>query len=108
MPRGIPRFLVKMFESSGLQLLTTAGLLVVCIGVAVWLILRIRARFRDNDDPTADDHQLLLRVGDLRREGDLSDEEYRSIKGRLIQRIDGSLREQADSGTVDGQNEGAT
>jgi hypothetical protein len=67
-------------------------ILAVLLFSAAWLILRIRARFRDRDDPAEQKHRLLMQMGDLHHEGGLSDEEYRSIKGRLIEPRDESLR----------------
>lgn len=66
--------------------------LIVALAVAAWLILRIRARFRENEDPAEEHRRLLLQMGELRREGGLSDEEYRSIQGRLIEPVDHSMR----------------
>ncbi len=74
-----------------LRLLTTLGSLLLALSVAAWIINRIRLRYRDNDGPEEGDQQLLLQISDLRREGDLTDEEYRSIKGRLIKRLDNTL-----------------
>ncbi len=33
---------------------------------------------------------MLTDIGDLHRGGDLTDEEYRSIKGRLLERLENS------------------
>jgi len=66
--------------------------LVVLIGVSVWLVVRIKARFQDRDDPDAIGQQFMAGIGETYREGDLSDVEYRSIKRRLIERSDGSSR----------------
>jgi hypothetical protein len=65
---------------------------VLLIGGGIWFALWLRARFRDSEDPAGIDHAMLSQIGDLHREGGLSDEEYRSIKGRLVERIDESLR----------------
>lgn len=62
--------------------------------VSIWLVVRIKARYWGHEDPKAADHQMLMQIGDLRREGQLTDEEYRSIKSRLVERIDDPLREQ--------------
>ena len=67
----------------------------ILIAVSIALTLRIRQRFHGNDDPAEVDHQMLLQIKELRREGDLTDEEFRSIKGRLVERIDDSFT-QAD------------
>ena len=71
--------------------------LAVVILVAIWLIVRIRSWSRDGEDPAAADHQMLSHLADLRREGNLSDEEYRSIKGRLARKIEGSVRPQSEA-----------
>jgi hypothetical protein len=65
--------------------------LVACTALFVWLIVWIRARYWDNEDPTVTHYQMLNEIRDLHREGDLTEEEFRSIKGQLIERIDGSL-----------------
>ena len=62
--------------------------LVVSVVVLVWLIVRIRTRFREDEDLTACDHEMLLQFRDLRRQGDLTEEEFRSIKNRLLQTTD--------------------
>lgn len=69
----------------------------VVIVVAVWLIVRVRAWSRDGEDPAAAEHQMLSHLAELRREGNLSEEEYRSIKGRLARKIEGSVRPQSGS-----------
>lgn len=62
------------------------------IVVAAWVISRIRSRYRDRADSAEVERQMLLQMGELRRGGDLSEMEYRSIKGRLTQRLDDSAR----------------
>ena len=62
------------------------------LAVAAWLVLRIRARFRDREDPTEGDHQMLMQMGELHRQGGLSDQEYRSIKSKLSAPVDHSTR----------------
>lgn len=63
---------------------------VVAFCVLVWIALRIKARFRDGADPAGDPRAMLAHFRELQREGGLSEEEFRSIKGRLMDRIDGS------------------
>lgn len=62
------------------------------LAVAAWLVLRIRARFRDREDPTEGGHQMLMQMGELHRQGGLSDQEYRSIKSKLSAPVDHSTR----------------
>lgn len=65
-------------------------LLFALVGALIWAIVWLKARYWGHEDPAAADHQMLTQLGELRRNGDLSEEEYRSIKGRLVERLDGS------------------
>ena len=56
--------------------------------VMIFILHKLRARFRDSTDTAANPHRMLTQIGDLRREGDLSEEEFRSIKNRLIRQIE--------------------
>ncbi len=67
-------------------------LLVVAIAVLIWLVVRIRAWFRDDSGPAATEYEMLMQFKELRREGNLSEEEYRSIKNELTSRINDSAR----------------
>ncbi|MFK7818040.1 MAG: hypothetical protein AB8G99_04945 [Planctomycetaceae bacterium] len=62
-----------------------AGLVVV-----LWAFARFIAWMRDDEDTTATEQLMLTEIGDLHRGGDLTDEEYRSIKGRLLERLENS------------------
>ena len=55
----------------------------------VWVFCRIKAWYCEDSDTAGSETEMLLQIRELRREGDLSDEEYRSIKSRLIE---GSIR----------------
>ncbi|MCA9027885.1 MAG: hypothetical protein KDA86_21935 [Planctomycetaceae bacterium] len=81
-------FLWKLLDASVWHVI---GLLVALV-VLVGLIIRVRTLFREDEDSTADDHRLLTQITDLHREGDLTEEEYRSIKGRLVQKLDEQLK----------------
>ena len=93
MRRGLDSFLWNVLDMSGegvtAALLWTAAL-VAALTLLVWAVVRVRSRFRDDDDPAAVDRAMLLGLGDLHRQGDLSESEYRSIKGQLLQRMDDS------------------
>ena len=41
----------------------------------------------ENDDPTVSDHELLAQYREMQRQGELSDEEFRLIKGQLAARM---------------------
>lgn len=63
------------------------GLVVALLALA-WIAHRLRAWYGEDEDRTAANHELLSRLLELRREGDVSEDEYRSIKGRLKGRMD--------------------
>jgi hypothetical protein len=67
-------------------------IMAVCTLAGGWLLFQVRARFRDREDPAAETCRMLMQMGELHHQGGLSDEEYRSIKRRLIEPLDDSLR----------------
>jgi hypothetical protein len=54
------------------------------IGFVVWASLRFRSWYHNDSGLAADRDEMLLQFRDLQRRGDLSTEEFRSIKGRLV------------------------
>lgn len=57
------------------------GILVVLLLIGFW----IRARFQRNGPENATDpEELLVLYEEMRRQGDLTDEEFRSIKNRIL------------------------
>ena len=58
------------------------ALLVACVGV--WSIFQMRAWFREDSGRADDNLKMLTQFRDLHRQGGLSEDEYRLIKGRLI------------------------
>jgi uncharacterized membrane protein len=66
--------------------------------VLVWMIVRLVARVNEDTDPATEDREMLLAMLDLHRQGDLSTEEFRSIKGQLV----GRMRPGGTGATTDG------
>lgn len=64
--------------------LTVAALAVLLL---IGIILSLANRYRENDDPAVTDRQMLGVIEELRNQGELTDEEFRSIKGRLSERL---------------------
>lgn len=60
---------------------------VLAVAVLVWLCLRVRAWFHEDDGPADSAHEMLAQYRDLQRQGVLTDEEFRSIKRRLAGEI---------------------
>ena len=58
-----------------------------CLVVVIWAILRFVSRMNEDVDPAEADKQMLQALFDLRREGQVSDDEFRSIKGQIVGRL---------------------
>ena len=70
------------------QFLAAAG----CLVVLIWAIVRLIASVNEDVDPAEADREMLQAINDLRREGDLTEVEFRSIKGQLVTRLSTSFQ----------------
>jgi hypothetical protein len=66
-----------------LNVYLTMGLVLLAVFALVWLILRIRSWFIESDDSAEPLQEMLTQFRQLKREGELSEEEYRLISQRL-------------------------
>lgn len=55
--------------------------------ILIALVIRFVSSQTDDIDPVEIDRQMLSSVRELTRSGEISEDEYRSIKGRLIDRL---------------------
>lgn len=62
--------------------------LVVALLLLAWAAYRLRSWFGEDTGHTDGSEELLTHLRQLQSAGDVSDEEYRSIKSRLSQRMD--------------------
>lgn len=62
--------------------------LVFAIVLLAWIVSRVRAWYREDDGPAGNAQQMLSEIREMYVEGELSEEEFRSIKGRLKDRPD--------------------
>jgi hypothetical protein len=67
------------------------------IGLLIIAIYFLRSWWRDNAGPAASEHEMLAHYRELNRQGELSDDEYRSIKGRITSRLGPMARPASDS-----------
>ena len=58
-----------------------------CLVVLIWSIVRFISRVHEDVDPAESDQDMLNAISELRREGDLTEDEYRSIKSQLMGRM---------------------
>ena len=62
--------------------------------VLIWAIVRVTSRVNEDVDPAVSDQEMLNSISELRREGDLTEDEYRSIKSQLMGRMSTTLLHQ--------------
>lgn len=82
----------KLWQFLRDMLWPVSGLIILLLVAAV-AVVWIRHRCRDHEDRAAMAAQMLQQLRELHREGDLSDEEFRSIKSRLVPRFDTNARD---------------
>ena len=80
--------LLHLPDVSSWQFLAAAG----CLVVLIWAIVRLVASVNEDVDPADADREMLQAINDLRREGDLTEVEFRSIKGQLMSRMSTSFQ----------------
>jgi hypothetical protein len=66
------------------------------IAVAVWAVARFRASLRGDADPAAADAHLVRLARELRDRGEVSEDEYRSLKGRFGRAGEGDIAARTD------------
>jgi hypothetical protein len=71
--------------------------LVCAVVFLVWVVFYLRARFRNDENPRDVDHEMLIQIRDLHREGRLTETEFRSIKGRLMERLGDGTQVRGDA-----------
>jgi hypothetical protein len=75
-----------------LQSLTQAALLFAAVFVLTAIGIAIVRRFRDTgSDDSAESSEMMTRFRDLHEQGGLSDEEFRTIKGKLAAKLRADL-----------------
>jgi hypothetical protein len=59
------------------------GISLLCIGSLIWASLRIRSWFFDSDESEVPAEEMITQFRQLKRQGELSEEEFRLISQRL-------------------------
>ena len=62
-------------------------IVLIVLVVAIWAIARLTTSVNGDIDPSEIDRQMLTAVSELHSQGELTPEEYRSIKSRLVNRL---------------------
>jgi hypothetical protein len=59
------------------------GIVLFAIGLLIWASLKVRSWFFDSDESEAPAEEMITQFRQLKRQGELSDEEFRLISQRL-------------------------
>lgn len=94
---GKQKLFKELFEGHALEWV----LAIFIVSFLIWLTVRIVGRFRENEDRHVDGSELLIQFLEMRREGDLTDDEFRSIKKRLVDLSDKGLEEDEATDQID-------
>lgn len=65
------------------------GIVLILLMFAIWLIARLTASATEESDPAAIHREMLTAVSELHSRGELTPDEYRSIKSRLVEQLSG-------------------
>ena len=65
--------------------------------VLIWLVVRVRTWLRDDAGSAADNSEMWKQLKDLKQQGHLSEEEFRSINSRMFNPEKEKLQQQDDS-----------
>lgn len=98
----LPEWDISELTNSWLALAVGAVVLVIFI----WWIARLSTHAAEDIDRAELDRQMLTAVSDLRSQGELTQEEYRSIKGRLVERLASDDSSKAKSSTTPTKDKG--
>lgn len=63
------------------------AIVLVFLVFTIWLVARLTPTLTDDIDPAETHRQMLTAVRELHSQGELTPEEYRSIKSQLIERL---------------------
>ena len=88
--------LLQLPDVSWLPLLIAA----TCMIVVVWVVVHLVSRVNEDVDPAEADREMLQALNDLRREGDLTEDEFRSIKGQITGRLQATWSDKKSHGTA--------
>jgi len=90
--RNWTRILESLSSGSPTEWIVFMAVLLGLAG-AIWALTRYRLSLRGDADPAAEDVRLVRHIRDLRDQGEVSEDEYRSLKYRLGRPAEGTLPE---------------
>ncbi len=87
--------MTEFFEDSIVQLVIWLAVFSALVAVAAYVVMRMRAEAVQNE-PVAS--ELLSKFRDIRGQGDLSEEEFRTIKTTLTEQLQDELKDNKEKG----------
>lgn len=83
------------FSQLDATIYVTLAALVVLVAFGGYVIKRIRA---EDDEGPAESHLMMTNFREMHAQGELSDEEYRTIKSTLAAKLRGELKDTDETG----------
>ena len=91
----------KIFNATYLEVILFFVVLALCI----WLILWIKSILQKDENLAVNDQLILNQMAELYRQGDLSEEEFRSIKSRVSESLKSSYLSETKTENQEGEAE---
>lgn len=83
------------FESTAAQVVIWLAVCAVLVLVGIYVVAKVRQTFSESEPAT---HDMLANFRELHSQGELSDEEYRTIKATLAARLQREIKGKGDEG----------
>lgn len=82
-------------QSTGAQVVIWLALCAILVVVGIYVVAKVRQTFSEREPAT---HDLLANFRELHSQGELSDEEYRTIKATLAARLQREIKGKDEEG----------
>jgi uncharacterized membrane protein len=87
--------MTEFWRESFVSMVLLAAVTAMLIAVGIYVISRVRQQTHDQEPQAS---QLITKFQELHAKGELSDQEYRTIKAVLTERFPGELKETGEPG----------
>ena len=85
----------EFWQDPIVQLVLWSAVFLVLLAIATYAVLKIRAEAAQSEPPAS---EMLSKFRELHVEGDLSDEEFRTIKTALTEQLHDELKNTGEKG----------
>jgi hypothetical protein len=91
-PPGCDRML-RFLQSTGAQAVIWLAVCAALVAVGFYVVAKVRQTFSERESGT---HDLMTNFRELHSQGELSDEEYRTIKATLAARLQREIKDKGE------------